>query len=71
MSCSIIASRDVNELPPMVAVLGGCTSIKSVSDLRENRFKGKHVLGLAQIPNWFLRILFSSSLICIIGQRDK
>lgn len=25
MSSSIIASRDVNELPPIVVVLGGCT----------------------------------------------
>ena len=32
MSSSIIASRDVNELPPIVVVLGGCTWIKSVSD---------------------------------------
>lgn len=47
MSSRIIASQDVNELPPIVVILGECTPIKSVSDLEENRFKGKHVSGLA------------------------
>lgn len=51
MSSRIIASQDVNELPPIVVILGECTPIKSVSDLRENRFEGKHVSGLALTPN--------------------
>ena len=50
MSSSIIAPRDVNEHPPIVVVLGGCTSIKisvrfkGKQIKRKNRFKGKHVL---------------------------